>query len=111
MSIAWLNVIANEVVSVLQALGLLAGISTGESCVWKGRHTQGRGGGGGGRYEDQQGGKSGGKRRKRKRKYKSGVGGLGGEGVGKRDRGEGDLILILDSENVIKVLLLQPFLV
>lgn len=29
MSIAWLNVIANEVVSVLQSLGLLVGISTG----------------------------------------------------------------------------------
>lgn len=33
MSIAWLNIIANEVVSVLQALGLLAGISTGESTL------------------------------------------------------------------------------
>ena len=30
MSIAWLNVLANEIVSVLQALGILFGISTGE---------------------------------------------------------------------------------
>lgn len=30
MSVAWLNVIANEVVSILQALGLIAGISTGK---------------------------------------------------------------------------------
>ena len=29
MSIAWLKVIADEVVSILQALGLLSGISTG----------------------------------------------------------------------------------
>lgn len=29
MSIAWLNIIANEVVSVLQAMGLLVGVSTG----------------------------------------------------------------------------------
>ena len=29
MSIAWLNVIANEIVSVLQSLGLLATVSTG----------------------------------------------------------------------------------
>ena len=35
MSIAWLNVIANEVVSVLQAMGLLVGISTGTSiCIF-----------------------------------------------------------------------------
>jgi len=31
MSVAWLKVIADEVVSILQALGLLSGISTGES--------------------------------------------------------------------------------
>ena len=30
MSIAWLNVLANEIVSILQALGVLFGISTGE---------------------------------------------------------------------------------
>ncbi len=30
MSIAWLNIIANEVVRVLQAMGLLVGISTGK---------------------------------------------------------------------------------
>ena len=30
MSIAWLNVLANEIVSILQALGILFGISTGE---------------------------------------------------------------------------------
>ena len=31
MSVAWLKVIADEVVSILQALGLLSGISTGET--------------------------------------------------------------------------------
>lgn len=30
MSIAWLNLLANEIVSVLQAMGLLVGVSTGE---------------------------------------------------------------------------------
>ena len=38
MSIAWLNLIANEVVSVLQALGLLAGISTGNKGVQKAQY-------------------------------------------------------------------------
>ena len=33
MSIAWLNVIANEIVSVLQSLGLLATVSTGTFAV------------------------------------------------------------------------------
>ena len=33
MSVAWLKVIADEVVSILQALGLLSGISTG-TAVW-----------------------------------------------------------------------------
>ena len=33
MSIAWLNIEANEVVAVLQAFGLLFGIDTGELAV------------------------------------------------------------------------------
>ena len=75
MSIAWLYVIANEVVSVLQALGLLAGISTGESWM---KHEE-RGGEG-----ERRGGREEGRER-----MGEGRGRMGGREEGRERGGEG----------------------